>query len=66
MSGPELAERLAVTRPGLRVLFMSGYAADAIAERGVLDAGAAHLPKPIGAALLASRVREALDTPRSG
>ncbi len=61
MNGRELAERLAVRRPGLQCLFMSGYTADVIAHRGVLDAGVRFLPKPFSADVLAAKVREALD-----
>jgi CheY-like chemotaxis protein len=63
MNGRDLAERLAVTHPGLRTLFMSGYTADAIAHRGVLEAGLRFLQKPFLPEDLAARVREALDAP---
>jgi PAS domain S-box-containing protein len=46
MNGPELAERLRVARPNLRVLYMSGYAGDAVQRHGVLSNGAAFVPKP--------------------
>jgi CheY-like chemotaxis protein len=61
MSGRELAQRLTARRPGLRVLYMSGYTEDAIVHDGVLDADADLVPKPFTADALASRVREHLD-----
>jgi two-component system cell cycle sensor histidine kinase/response regulator CckA len=61
MSGDELARRLSVERPDMKVIFASGYAPDAIAQRGILEAGTAFLPKPLTPASLASKVREVLD-----
>jgi two-component system cell cycle sensor histidine kinase/response regulator CckA len=61
MSGPELAKRLAATRPGMKVLYMSGYADDSIVRHGVLETNAAFLQKPITPAALARKVREVLD-----
>jgi CheY-like chemotaxis protein len=63
MSGRRLVERLAPILPGVRVLFMSGYTDDAILRHGGLTAGTAILEKPFTAAVLARRVREALDGP---
>ncbi len=61
MSGPELAERLALERPGMRRIYMSGYAATALEQRILLDRDSAFLQKPFTAALLTSRVRQMLD-----
>jgi CheY-like chemotaxis protein len=61
MGGRDLAASLAASRPGLRVLYVSGYMDDAIAHHGVLDPGIAFLPKPFTATTLAHRVRKVLD-----
>ncbi len=61
MSGRLLAERLAELRPGVRVLYMSGYTDDAIIHHGVLKPGTRFIGKPFSAAELARRVRDSLD-----
>ena len=61
MSGKELSERLRKLRPKLKVLFVSGYTADVIAHRGVLDRSVALLYKPFGPDELAAKVRGSLD-----
>jgi len=61
MSGRELAEKLAVMRPEMKVLFMSGYTDDTIVHHGALDSGIAFLQKPITPDVLARKVREVLD-----
>jgi PAS domain S-box-containing protein len=60
MSGPELAKRLAASRPAMKVLCMSGYTDDSIVRHGVLDAHLAYLQKPITPEGLTKRVREVL------
>lgn len=60
ISGPELAQRLRRRRPDLRVLFMSGYADDALARRHKLPAGSAFIGKPFGLAELEAKVEEVL------
>jgi PAS domain S-box-containing protein len=63
--GGMLVERLAVKRPALRVLFMSGYTDDDLLRRGIVDPRMAFLPKPFTPEILASKVREVLDGPSS-
>ncbi len=62
MSGRELTERLARLRPGLKVLYMSGYTADELGHHGVLDPRTALLPKPFSPDALALKVREVLES----
>src|SRR5213592_1044324 len=62
MNGRELIRRLAPLRPDLRVLYMSGYADEAVAQHGVLDPGTAFLQKPFTPGGLADKVRGVLDT----
>ncbi len=63
MSGRELVERLDRRRPGIRVLYMSGYTEDAVLRHGARSHGIALLEKPFTPAELARRVRQAIDTP---
>lgn len=61
MSGRELAERLVADRPGVQVLFMSGYTDDAVVRHGVLADGLPYLQKPFTPRSLAALVRKLLD-----
>ena len=61
MSGPQLASRIAATRPSTRILYTSGYTDDALGPHGVLEPGRAFLQKPLLPDDLAERVRELLD-----
>jgi FixJ family two-component response regulator len=63
MSGPQLAQVLAETHPGVGVLFMSGYSGAAVADRGTL--GADLLEKPFTLDELGRKVRAALDARRA-
>lgn len=62
MNGQELAERVAALRPGIARLFVSGYPADYVAQRGVLSAEVHFLQKPFSLFGFATKVREALAT----
>jgi PAS domain S-box-containing protein len=62
-TGKSLADESAIARPGLKVLFTTGYSRNAIVHHGRLDAGVRLLQKPFTFDQLASRVREALDEP---
>jgi CheY-like chemotaxis protein len=61
MDGRELAHELGNTRPGIHVLFMSGYSQEAVERHGVLDADTALIQKPFTPAALATKVREVLN-----
>ena len=63
MTGRELAIALAAERPGVRVLYMSGYTDDAVVRHGVLVEGTPYLQKPFSPDALARKVREILDRP---
>lgn len=60
-SGPDLVQRLAAARPGLKTLYISGYPDELICRRGLTPGGQAFLQKPFSVEALASRVRELLD-----
>jgi two-component system cell cycle sensor histidine kinase/response regulator CckA len=69
VSGPALAREAALLRPGIRVLFVSGYTDDAMLRLGLLSTNEAFLQKPFGSAALLSKVRQMLDGtsgPRAG
>ena len=61
ISGRELVRQLAAIRPGVKVLYISGYSDEAIKQHGVLDPGTAFLQKPFTPDRLAGKVREVLD-----
>jgi PAS domain S-box-containing protein len=60
LDGRQLHQQLGALRPGLRVLFMSGYAGDVVTHHGVLEDGAAFLQKPFSPEGLAAAVQRAL------
>jgi PAS domain S-box-containing protein len=62
-TGRELAEQLVTERPGIKVLYISGYSGDAIPGQGHLDAGMECLAKPFSPEQLALKVRELLRAP---
>jgi PAS domain S-box-containing protein len=61
MNGRELAQQLSAIRPSLKCLYMSGYTADVITHRGILDKGVNFIQKPFGSDDLAAKVRQVLD-----
>lgn len=61
MTGRELAERLQSLYPGIKIMFMSGYTADVIAHRGVLDENVNFIQKPFSMKDLSIKVREVLE-----
>ena len=60
LSGPELATKLGVERPNLKVLFISGYTDDTVFRHGVLEGGVAFLQKPFNLKALSQKIREVL------
>ncbi len=61
MSGRELVENLTRLRPGIKVLYMSGYTDDEIVKRGLFDPNVDFIQKPFSAEQLGAHTREALD-----
>jgi len=61
MSGRDLAKRLTARHPHVRVLYMSGYTFNVIAQDGTLEEGISFLQKPFTPQVLTEKVREALD-----
>lgn len=61
MSGRQLADRLAETRPDTKVVFTSGYTDNAIVHQGVLDPNVAFIQKPYTLDILLQMVRKVLD-----
>jgi PAS domain S-box-containing protein len=62
MNGSELAHRAALLRPRMKILFMSGYADDAVSTNGISIAGVPFLQKPFSPQTLWQKVREVLDS----
>ena len=63
MTGSALAKKAAKLQPGIKTLFTTGYARNAIVHHGRLDPGVDLLTKPFSYADLAARVRDILDRP---
>lgn len=61
MSGPEVAEQLAIVRPAMKVMFMSGYPDHPAFSKGGVKEGTAFLQKPFTMDALTQKVREVLD-----
>lgn len=64
-TGRELANRIKAARPLAKVLFMSGYSAPAMADRGLLEPAGNYIQKPFSPEALATKVREILGIPSS-
>jgi signal transduction histidine kinase/ActR/RegA family two-component response regulator len=64
MQGKQLADRIASTRPGIRVLFMSGYAETMLGESGILEPGVQLVGKPFTEPELLAKVAEAMSGER--
>lgn len=62
MSGQELAEKLRLQRPRMKVLYMSGYTDNTIVHYGVLDRGVPFIQKPFSPEKFVGKVREVLDS----
>ena len=62
MNGKQLAGALRIKRPGIKVLFMSGYAHDVLSTQGMLEPGVAMIHKPFRTVALARQVRQVLDS----
>jgi two-component system cell cycle sensor histidine kinase/response regulator CckA len=60
MSGRDLASRIATIRPGLPVIFMSGYTDEDVIRRGLMQRGSRFLQKPFSPDTLARQVHQAL------
>jgi two-component system, cell cycle sensor histidine kinase and response regulator CckA len=63
LPGPELAEKLLLSRPKLKVIFMSGFADSSLAPHGVLKPGTILVQKPFTIRMLSAKLREVLDHP---
>ncbi|MFT8246136.1 PAS domain-containing protein [Roseomonas sp. BN140053] len=63
LNGRQLAEAAREARPGLKVLFMTGYAENATLASGFLEPGMAMITKPFAMEHMATRVREMMETP---
>ncbi len=60
-NGKQVYDEIMMIRPGAKVLFVSGYAADVITDKGIQDRSLEYLPKPVSPTLLLKKVRELLD-----
>ena len=61
MNGKELYEKVRKHHPDIKVLYMSGYTDDVIADRGILKKGTNLIQKPFSMKALLMKVRETLD-----
>ena len=63
MDGKRLAKMVHESRPETKVIFISGYTDDILAEHGILEPGVVYVKKPITPTKLSKKVREVLDEP---
>ncbi len=61
MSGKDLADQIKKQLPQIKVLYMSGYTANAIAHHGVLDKGVNYIQKPFSIQQIATKLRQVLE-----
>jgi len=61
MNGNQLAQEIKRRQPDARVLFMSGYAPDAIFQHGQVEPGVELIQKPVTQQILAQRIRAVLE-----
>ena len=61
MNGREMVERIRGIRPGIRVLFMSGYTADIVAQRGIVEEGMHYISKPLDSRQLHEKIAQLLE-----
>ncbi|MBJ6724572.1 hybrid sensor histidine kinase/response regulator [Geomesophilobacter sediminis] len=60
MNGKEMAEKMKAVRPGIKVLFMSGYTSEIVAKRGIIEDGMHYIQKPIDMTRLREKIKEVL------
>ena len=63
MNGPDMSRRLTLSRPQMRLLFMSGYTDEAILHHGVFDSAVNFIGKPFSVEQLSTAIRRVLDEP---
>jgi CheY-like chemotaxis protein len=62
LTGTALADKVKTLYPDVKVVFMSGYADETLANRGTLEAGMAFIQKPFTLEVLARKIRQVLDS----
>jgi two-component system cell cycle sensor histidine kinase/response regulator CckA len=62
IGGKELVSQLKSTRPGIKALYVSGYADNAIVHHGILDSNVSFLQKPFAVESLVRKVREVINS----
>lgn len=63
VNGAKLADEVRRRRPGMRILFTTGYTRNAVVHNGVLDAGVEMIGKPFTVDALATKIRAILERP---